>query len=351
MEKYRIHALKTGDTIVSVALELGISILELRGFHNIYCENQDTIGYDFPDHIKEIFVFPHIREYKKENHPMVQFTDGSALVYKKNKKKLNYGVMCTIWSGEQVNTLKYHVSVAFKEETAEGFHFEIDRISKTFVNDLECNSTTDELADKVSKIIYPVNIVMSKVGEFVEVSNFEKIQKRWKTGKEKILDEYEGEWVEKYLALSEQSLQSGSIFTQSLQKDWFLSSYFSKIYCNYWQQFRFENSVLFPLLPHVGNIKYTIEQKIDPYLDENKQILIEQNGIMNDPRAKADFENESNFPDCALQDPKAAKTTGDFKAFYVLDSKSHSIESVFLESSIELEESQKVQVVISLLNS
>lgn len=351
MEKYRIHKLKTGDTIDRVAFELGITNLELTGFHNVYCKNEDCIGFKFPKHLKELLVYPHIRKFKKDKHPTVQFTSGNILEYKPDNKKVNYGVMYAVWSGEKINTIKYHVSVVCKEQTKKGFQFEIDRISKTFVNDLECNFIADELAEKISKVIYPVTVLVSNEGNYIHVTNFEKIQKRWKINKEKILDEYEGEWVEKYLALSEQTLQNQSIFSQSLAKDWFLNSYFGGIYASYRQLFSLENSVLFPLIPNVGNVCYKVTQNIDPYLEDNKFAHIELNGILNDPRAKADFENGSNFPDYALQDPNAPKTSGDFKAKYVIDSKTHGIESVFLECSIELDEPQKVQVVISLLNS
>jgi hypothetical protein len=351
LEKYRIYKLKIGDTIDRVAYELGITNLELTGFHNVYCKNEDCIGFKFPAHLKELLVYPHIREFKKDKHPTVQFTSITTLEYKPNYKKRSYGVMYTVWSGEKINTIKFHVSVVCKEQTKEGFHFEIDRISKTFVNDLECNFIADELAEKVSKVIYPLTVLVSNEGKYIHVTNFEKIQKKWEINKENILDEYEGEWVEKYIALSEQTLQSQSVFSQSLAKDWFLSAYFVGIYANYCKLFTLENSVEFPLIPNVANVCYRVTQEIDPYLENNKFAHIELNGILNDPRAKADFENGSNFPDYALQDPNAPKTSGDFKAKYVINSKTNGIESVLLECSIELKVPQKVQVVISLLNS
>ena len=351
LEDYRKHKLKKSDTIESVAQELGITILELTGFHNIYCTNNDTIGYELPSHLEELYVYPHIREFKKKEHPKVHFTIGNTLVYKPNYKKFNYGVMYTIWSGDILNTIKQQTSVVCKQQTKEGFLFEIDRMSKTFVNDLECNLIADELAEKVAKVIYPLTILVSNEGRYIDIVNFEKIQKRWKITYAEILEEYEGDWVEKYLALSQQTLKYKNVFRQSLAKDWFLCSYFSGLFVNFSDKFVHKNSIFFPLLPNIGNLEFAITQKIDPYLEDKKFVNIEQNGILIDPRAKADFENGSNFPDIALQNPNAQKTTGDFNAKYVLDTKTHDIESVVLTCSIALDVPHKIQVTISKLNN
>jgi hypothetical protein len=75
-----------------------------------------------------------------------------------------------------------------------------------------------------------------------------------------------------------------------------------------------------------------------------------QDGELSDPRAKADFENESRLPFYGL-DNTVPKATGSYRSKYLLNPKNNTIDTLFLECDIALDIPKKVTIVISLLGS
>ena len=348
--KYKKYTLKKEDTLASISQLLEKSTHEVKSFHNIFCDGDEYIGVDFPKNLRELYIYPEYNEKELTLIPKVTFERPFELALKPLQNKVNYGVMYTITTGEEINTIKFEASVLFKGQTnSKDFIFEIDRISKTFINDEETTSIADELAEKTSKVLYPLEIIVSKEGKSIAINNYKEIQKRWEKIKEKILDEYEGEWVEKYLQGNEQTLQEEGNLIQALKKDWFLSSYFNGIYTYYTPKFTFENNITFPLLTNCEAVNYKVEQKINEYLDEFNLIKIEQKGTVAEERSKSDLQNESNIAYYGALYPNEDSAAGNFRSLYFLNGKTNAIESLYLECSLQLEIEKNIKVVISLL--
>jgi hypothetical protein len=349
--KYKTYKIKNGDTIISVATELGITVKEARNFHNIFSKEDEIIIDDFPSQLKELYVYPYIREITKDKQPLAKF-DGYKLSFLPSKKKNNYGVMYTISSDEKEEyTIKFEVSVEYKGADKNGFYFAIDRLSKTFINDEEASSIADELAEKVGTVIYPLVVVTNDNGKWFNIDNFKEVQKRWEKVKKRILDEYEGEWVEEYLELVAESLLEESSLLNSLSNDWFLNAYFGGIYAYYTPYFKFKNEIKFPIVPNINPLVYQVEHTTEEYLDDYRQVVIDQKGVLADERAKSDIENQLNFPHYGQLYSDAPKAEGEFRAKYFLNESDNTIESLFLECSIVLDKPKKIQVVVSLLQN
>lgn len=349
MTKYRTHSLKKGDTIQSLVDELGITKFELVGFHNAHCKNDDLVGLELPSHIKELFVYPHIREIKKENYPTGQFDSGYTLRCKPSDKKMNYGVTYTVTVDDVVNTISYQLSLECKQTSNGHILYEINK-KKTYINNQEADLIADQLAEKVAEVLYPLKVIVNPDGKFTGIHNFKAIQKRWISTKEKLKEYYQGDWSNNYLELTEATLQSETGLYNALCGDWFLSSFFAGIYINYTPFFKFENTTLFPIIPNISPLTYKVLQTTDEYLDEYGQLIVEQNGVLDDERAKADIENGATFANYAMQYPDAEKAKGEFTSKYFLNPKNNTIESLFLRCSIELDEPKTVQVVVALID-
>ena len=349
MEKYRIHELKKGDTIQSLVEELGITAFELVGFHNVYCKNDDIVGHEFPEHITDLYVYPHIREIKKENYPRAQFDSGYTLRCKPSDKKMNYGVTYTVTVDDVVNTISYQLSLECKQTSNGHILYEINK-QKTYINNQETNLIADQLAEKVAEVLYPLKVIVNPDGKFTGIHNFKAIQKRWISTKEKLKEYYQGDWSNNYLELTEATLQNETGLSNALCGDWFLSSFFAGIYINYTPFFKFENTTLFPIIPNILPLTYKVLQTTDEYLDEYGQLIVEQNGVLDDERAKADIENGATFANYAMQYPDAEKAKGEFTSKYFLNPKNNTIESLFLRCSIELDQPKTVQVVVALID-
>ncbi|MFD2908242.1 hypothetical protein ACFSX9_05790 [Flavobacterium ardleyense] len=348
--KYKKYKIQQGDTLESIAKKLDKSSHEVKSFHNIFCETEEYIGIEFPRNLVELFIYPTYNQEELSLIPKVPFERPYHLAMKPAQVSNNFGVMYTILSGKEENTLKFECSVAFKRLTSEGdFIFEINRISKTFINDEETSTIADELAEKTNAVLYPLEVVVNDEGNWTGISNYKAIKTRWKKVKKKILDEYEGEWVEQYLLLNEETLEEEASLVNSLKKDWFLKSYFNTIYIYYTNKLHIETHALFPLLTNCDALVYNVEQKINEFLDDYNLIRIEQNGILADERSKTDLENEMNIPYYGTLYPGEDIADGKFRSLYFLNSKTNGIESLFLECSVKTNEEKKVQVVVSLL--
>ncbi|RNL69204.1 hypothetical protein ED312_22675 [Sinomicrobium pectinilyticum] len=348
--KYRTYKINEGDTLISVARALGITPQEAKRFHNVFSSEDDLIDVDLPSHLRTLYVYPHIYEKVGDNPAFVKFNYGYTLRFKPAEKPLNYGVMYTISSGEkEENTLKYRVRVTFVKQDEKGYVFEINRLSKTYVNDEEASEIADELAEKVSGAVYPLEVVIDEDGNWMDIANHPDIRKRWKQVKKRIFEEYDGAWVEQYVAESEASLVDKELLKKSLSGDWFLAAYFGQIYVDYTPGFVFENRVSFPVVPFIRPVKYTVKQEVKMLLDEYGLVQISQEGSVSDNRSKADLENRQNFPHDALLDPDSEKAEGTYKAKYFLNAGNNLIESLFLECSLQLEKRKEIKVVVSLL--
>ena len=344
-KKDQIHKLKKGDTIESLVLELGISPEEVRGFHNIHSKDENLIIYDLPIHLTELLVYPHIREIKKENYPTAQFS-GYTLSFKPNPKKVNYGVMFTITNNEtEITTIKFDVSIIFLENQNENFVYEITKF-ETYINDIEVDSMIDKLAETITKVIYPLQIITNQQNKFIGIANFDQVKKRWKTEKEKTNEYFDGDWFYKFQEISDRVFKNQSTLMASLSNDWFLNSFFSGIHTNYTQRFKFENTITFPLLTNTQPLQYKVTQIIDEYLDEFSQVIIDQEGQLDDQRNKANF-NTGQLFSMLSEDDSSEKAEGKFKAKYFLNSKDNSIESLFLTCDIILDKPKNIEIIIA----
>ncbi len=347
--KHKIYTIKNGDTLNSVSKYLGINPQEIRVYHNIHCKLDDLIEHDFPKKLTTLLLSPFVE--KKEDiediSKTVKFGADFKLRFKPTLTKTNYDVRYTIETGGQISTMNYEVSVQLKEQEQKAFHmFEIQRISNIYINNKEANSIKDKLVEKVSSLLYPLQIVVNDNGKWMDVYNFKEIKERWENKKQEIINEFGWELTEKYFALSEKSLQSRQNLRDFLQNDWFLATYFTEIHCKYTPELTFKNSAFFPLLANTKPLEYKVDQKINKLIDDNNLIYIEQKGILIDGRSKADFENNLSFPHYLLMNENVEKVKGDFRSKYYLSPNHNLIESLFFECTIDLNIPKKVQVII-----
>ncbi|WP_130736584.1 LysM peptidoglycan-binding domain-containing protein [Flavobacterium sp. J27] len=348
--RFKKYTIKKADTLESISKKLGKSIHEIKNFHNVFSSPDDYIGVDLPKTLKELFIYPEFHEEELIRIPKVTFDAAYKIEIKPFQEKLLYGVEYIIKNGVEEHSIKFEICISCKERTVENdFVFTIDRTTNTFINEEEVNTIADELAVKTSSVLYPLEVIVSKDGEWTGIANYEDIYKRWESIKENILKEYGGEWVEKYLSLNESVLESESNVVTSLKKDWFLKSYFNTIYVYYSHKFRFITNADFPILPNCKPVRYEIEQKINEFIEQNNLIRIEQNGELKEERSKSDLQNELNVPYYGVLYPNQNMAKGTYRSVYFLNATSKWIESLFLECSIELELEKKIQIVVSLL--
>jgi hypothetical protein len=352
-QKRKIYNLKKGDTLKSIADQMLVSIDSIKAYHNRHAHPNDRITDEFPIHLKEIFVSPSISlpyfDHENQLTPTVKYSSGFSLHLKKFTDKIYYTVAYNIIAGDTVeHTISFELSVQDQEQDQEENHlFEIDKISTTYINGEEPNTIADELAEKVASALYPIAIVVNKNGKWIDIYNYTSIKERFENNKINILNEYQGEWAEKYLSLCEQSLVDKDALKRSWEGNWFLNSFFNELYVSYSANLSFEKNIHFPLLPNIKPVDYKVTQKIGQYINEFGLIEVTQKGILVDERSAADFENEQSYPYYALLNKSEPKAIGNFESHYYINPKNNCIESLMLHCSLELTIPKKLIIILS----
>ncbi|WP_433829341.1 LysM peptidoglycan-binding domain-containing protein [Flavobacterium anhuiense] len=334
--KFRTYKIKKGDTLASVARDLGVEPNKLRWYHNMYCEIHDLIEADFKSHLQLLILAPEkcIEERKEKEEKKTQkvsLASNYKLPFIADKINKNYKVQYITVDGDEVDTLEMEMSVKWLATDKNRFHlFEINR-SSIYVNNEMPNTVMDELARKTAQVLYPLKIVVDESGKWIAVYNYNEIDSRWKHSKDKVLDYFEGQVAEKYIDETEYALQNTDTLFSFLASDYFLRAFFNGIYIGYTADFSFKNEVFFPLVKD-EEAKFEVEQKINPLLDEFNLIKVEQKGHYVDDGSEANF----GF------DP----WTGSYNASYFLDEHSYCIEKINLECLVDYDEVIKVIIQI-----
>lgn len=334
--KFRTYKIKKGDTLASVARDLGVEADELRWYHNMYCEIQDLIEADFKSYSQFLILAPEKyiedrKEKEEKKGQKVTLASNHILPFVADRINKDYKVQYTTVFGDQVDTLEMETSVKWLATDKNSFHlFEINRDAIKVNNELP-DTVMDDLAAKTAKVLYPLKIVVDDTGKWIAVYNFDEIENRWKDTKEEVLDYFEGEVAENYIEHTEYALENSETLFDSLASDYFLRTFFNGIHVGYTANYSFKNEVFFPLEKDEES-KFEVEQKINPLLDESNLIKVEQIGHFVDDGTEKSF----GF------DP----WRGNYKASYFLDEDSYCIEKVNLECNIEYDEAIKVIIQI-----
>lgn len=345
MQKYNKHIIEAGDTLKSIANLYGLSKESLMFFHNNYCTNEDRILINITKQ-KELFL-PRTAVVDKDK--LIRFGQGNSLVFQPENSLMRYGVMITIENGDNQNELKYDASVRWIRED-NGFHFfEIDRISKLFLNEEEVNEIADLLAYKTSKVLYPMTVSVDQQGKFYNVENADIFKERWNNVKEEVYKEFEGEIVDEYCLKIERILDEPNALLIYIKNDYFIRTLFLGIYQKFNQNYQTEIVETFPIINNAVEPSYKIEVEVDPLKDEYDLINISGNGTLHDERSRYDFINGSPFSIITEDNPQM-NNDGNFRLQYFLNGETQLPEVLYLECDINLDKKKKISVVITALS-
>ncbi|WP_392420404.1 LysM peptidoglycan-binding domain-containing protein [Capnocytophaga canis] len=340
MTKHTIHIIKKDETLQSIAKLYNISVEELRIYHNTYCELSDLLEVSITNQT-HILIPP-----KKENEKIkVKLDKNNHLLYHPIQSKYEYGVIITMEDGEEKNELKYETSVKWVQKYEDLHIFEIDRLSKMYVNEEEVNSIADRLAYETSKVLFPMHIMVDGYGNWEGVAKYNKYPERWKNIKKQIYREFEGEIVEEYLKKVEKVLENPQQIEFYMGGDFFLRSLFLGYCMRYDNDFTAEKHISFPIVSNGIEPNYKVKVKIEPYLDEYNFICVEIEGVLADERSPIDFINGNLFATETYQGVPFGKLW--VKVF--LNPNSCIPETLHLECSMDLEKTKKVSVIIANL--
>jgi hypothetical protein len=353
-EDYLTYEIKKGDTLLSVAMQLGIEPSMLREHHNRFCPSiKDLIEADFPYHLEFLILPPEqvkLTDDEKEKSRIKIHQGDSAFSLLLTNPQINntYGVLYTIENGDETTTIKQKIKVNWRGRSKNNFYFfEVDRIGPVYINDTPADTMAEEIAEKAAAALYPLVVVVDDNGYWVDINNFNEIQERWQQTKKQIQKYYKGEQVEKYFSIYDRNLEDGDTLYLSLSKDWFLNTFFNGIHVEYPSSLAIQKDIVFSLMAKSDSLNYTVDQKVDDHFDIDNYIVLNIIGKLDDERNKSIFERELNLP---VKEYSDQKVEGDYRAKYFLNPLNHMPESIFCSCTLALDIPQRYTVSISNLN-
>jgi len=284
VKDYIAYKVKTGDTLKSLSERIGLhDYNQLRNFHNSICiEIQDlktnkitkgSILY-IPDATEVISLNKITKQEKKQVIPsfILKFSKLAA-IYKVKLFKVDI-----TGSKKTKNKITYTLNIKYLK-TEDKLHFFKVKKNDFHVNNKVPQTKIQLLAMECAKAYYPLNIILNLQGEVVGIENMIEVRERWINNKTKIEENFKGQYVDSYI----KKLDNKILLTNDLEKvikddvaiNTILLSYKRPI-----NQLKYAfNSYL---LKH--QISYQIVQETDRENSSENEIIINQEGIINDER-------------------------------------------------------------------
>jgi hypothetical protein len=359
MNNFSTYQIRKGDTLLSVAIALGYSVEEMLAFHNAHCEPCDSIEDSFSPDLKEVIIpvkksrYTFFEQAEPEEKQVLQkrIPENSPYLYlKENPNAIHYGVEIHIDKSGTINTIKYEMSMKLLRSNEKYHLFEIDKTAAIYINDVEADSVAEEIAVITAGVLYPLQLVISASGELVELKNFSEIIGRWTSTQLKLREQYTGEWIGKYIELTNRTLADQGLLLNSLRNDYVLRSYFNGIYGVYTADFSLHKESSFPFGLDAGEIAFSVTHYMEKHLDEYHLKRITSVAEVIDLRSGNDIENGFQFSSNGAVDV-ADKLSGSYTVQYFLDPANNFIRTLLAEYSLDLDQAPKITVMISDLES
>ncbi|SHH07240.1 hypothetical protein [Pedobacter caeni] len=235
----------------------------------------------------------------------------------------DYEVMIVFSEGMNELNLKYQLKVTYVKTLEKARIFRLERLSPVYINEDLPDVLLDQLALETAQVFYPLLLEVDFDGKFLSVHNHQEIVGRWPELKEKVKEYFVGPVTERYLDLMEKGILDQDTVSERFKNDLFIRTYFAAIYKSYGVDYRLEEQVFFPMNEEPDPPSFLCRQEVDPYLNVDGDLEIHHHGNLE----LADFE-------------------GDYKADYVLDAGTRSIERIHACWNLKKEQLKSTDIMV-----
>lgn len=213
------YEIQKGDTLESIAGNLGISVAQLRRYHNTYCELSQLLGNDLKGH--QNILIPSKEEIEKLAQENINIAQNQALPYliSSHFYSDSYQVSENILRGnENIVDVQYFIDIKNTSSVDKTLMLSISKRDFT-KNGKKIDDKVFTLSTECFKSISPFNLVLSSKGEIQDVYQYDKLIRVFKDEKERLKDLFVGEINHWYIDIFEKTLQNKAIFINRLKSD------------------------------------------------------------------------------------------------------------------------------------
>ncbi len=233
--KYKEYTIQFEDTLESIAEKHELSPSQLRKYHNLHCELSQLIGPELEGRNKIIFIPLGVTKeetdtWVKNEKRVLKNKDGS-LTMRPIEGIKTYTYALSMQHNEVLNTMDTTMDIGVIAEKDDHWIYQISRRWPIYINKETAYRKIDILSLMISQMLYPLELVVNKKGEILDIYNYESIKKRIPSTIYKIYEEFEpGEIVDTKVRLLTENIEDKDWILNNLKSDLFLKNYFSGIY-------------------------------------------------------------------------------------------------------------------------
>jgi len=277
MNNFKKYQVQRGDTIESIAKKIGIPAAEIKAFHNQHSEVSDLVEIKLPLGSIKYILLPNLETYvenklSEQNAIKKVFSksDNNLRLTSVKDLKIEYGTIIHYKENNQLkNKIHFTSKIEFIKEEND-FFTALFQINQVYINDKEPELVIEKLADKISKVLYPVKIALNSKGELHSILNIHDIQRRWEIIKPSIIAYYKGgSEIGNLISSFEKNIKSASLLKRSLEEHPFFQIYFAPIYREYTSDLSFVDT----------DSQLKIVQNINEFQTSTSKVCLSRKGI------------------------------------------------------------------------
>ncbi|SHM72601.1 LysM peptidoglycan-binding domain-containing protein [Chryseobacterium polytrichastri] len=239
---YMQYKIRNGDSLHSISSRLGMTVKELKRFHNAHCEKADTLWFENMNHVDFLWV---PKNYKTEEQKVQEKTNSLPSLQLSNAfYAKEYKVRETIQiPSEDLLLLDYTIILDTREGKDKSYTVTIDRKGLT-TNGKIPNDKMSELSLDCMKTLYPIAFTINPSGKITGFHGYKALIKKFKDQRPKLEEYHIGEGCTMLLNAFEKQMSDETGFLRQFDssllfqtlfpiREWFhkKTTWTEKLYC------------------------------------------------------------------------------------------------------------------------
>ena len=184
-------------------------------------------------------------------------------------------------TSDDLSVISYKVAVHYTKELLKPYFLTEVTITSFLLNFKYPDSLMQIIALKcreaIEKCVFQVNTKNVIIG----LENYNEIVEKWTQIKQKMIQEYDGEIVDKYLILFEKSLENEAVLLKTIKKNLFINQYFFPIFDEPYHGFQKKGVETLSFFNLDYEEEVIIEVENQGNFDENEKAIVSKQLVKN----------------------------------------------------------------------
>jgi len=284
--------------------------------------------------------------FLNNNQPIIDASPHAVVEFPRFHR--TYGVIFIFDNDNQQQKIHYEIEMLFSNSSGANI-FYINK-KEVYIHDNVPSAIVDRLSAECGKVLYPLQIIVSKQGAFTSVNNIEEIQKRWQNKKPFLQQYYNRPIADNIINSMDKALANTQFIYSALVQDWFYTLFFSPVYHVHKIGHQCSADIRLPFEAYNKSVLFNVQQNSSDVLTADEHIEIKVKGNCTDPRSLEDIIKGSPIPVSKATAGIYTAPTGSVDLVYKLLPSNLSISSITGNCKMNLHNGKQKTVTVEIYN-